>query len=518
MTRRTFAGRTASRGIVTGTLQLDVTSFADALQPASGIVGAIAATLRQLRALQAIADPLGREILDFQVELLEDDSLVTDMLLAARDGAENVEAIRAVLDEQIALFAASRSEQFAARAADLVDLRDRLMIALQGLSAVGTSFPEDTVLLCEDITPSRFLEIDWTRVRGIVAQAGSSASHAALLARARGVPMLVGLGQLPATTNGQPALLNASGGVLIIDPQPHELDQALAATPSFPEIPAEEGLGPAYTPEGDQVRLNLSLNSLGALQETPVDWCDGIGLARTELLVPGLAALHDVAVQADVYRQLFDWAEGRPVTVRLFDAGGDKPIDGFTLPNETNPFLGVRGARLLLRHPDVVRTQMRAILMAAAGRPAGILVPMITIPAEMASFRALLRDVMAALGVGEDAAMLGMMVETPAAALEIDQFDADFYTVGINDLIQYTTAVSRDSDAIDMGESIVPAVLTLIRRVVAHGGATGRDVTLCGDAASTRAQLRLLLGCGIRSLAVPGRYMPRFKHVIREGV
>jgi len=282
------------------------------------------------------------------------------------------------------------------------------------------------------------------------------------------------------------------------------------------KLAEDVALGPALLPDGAQVKINLSLNSLASLDETPAEWFDGIGLVRTELLLPDPAALLQQDVQANIYRRLFDWAGDRPVTIRLIDAGGDKAIPGFTIPGETNAFLGVRGARLLARRPDVLETQYAAILEAAAGRPVRILVPMLTLPKEMEFFRRKLDEVIARQG-GNAQAMLGMLVETPAAALEIGSFGADFFAIGTNDLVQYTLAVSRDSDALDFGEEIAPAVLDLIRLVLREAERTATEVTLCGDVASSLVQLRQLIDCGIRSIAVPARFAPRFKHFIRHG-
>jgi phosphotransferase system enzyme I (PtsI) len=172
---------------------------------------------------------------------------------------------------------------------------------------------------------------------------------------------------------------------------------------------------------------------------------------------------------------------------------------------------------LLAKRPDVLRAQFEAILEAAAGRPVRILIPMLTLPREMAFFREALRCVLDERAVDPASVCLGMMVETPSAALEIGKFDADFFSIGTNDLIQYTLAVSRDSNALDLGEELAPAVIELVSRVADEAKRRGADVTLCGDAATSRVQLKQIFECGIRSVAIPGRFAPRFKHFIRHG-
>jgi len=482
-------------------------------------MGAIAATLTQLQVLQSGAGDLGSEILQFQVEMLEDDVFVYEILEQVASTGNPRAAIRSVLDEQVAAFSVATNETFAARAADLADLRDRLLAAFGGEQQASAEdrWPDDTILLADDMTPSRFVEVDWHRVKGLAAQAGSTASHVALLARSHGVPMLVGLGDVDASCEGKPALLDAVSGRLVVDPEPAEIDRVGAEAASKLKIAQEEGVGPAILPDGQRVRVNLTVNSLAALEDTPRDWFDGIGLVRTELLLPDPADLLNEAAQADIYRRLFDWVHGGPITIRLFDAGGDKIVQGFSLPNESNAFLGVRGARLLARRPDVLLAQYGAILAAAAGRPVRILVPMLTLPREMAYFRDHLNDMVRQRGVDPASVMLGMMVETPSAAIEIARFDADFFAIGTNDLIQYTLAASRDNDALNFGDEIAPAVVELVGKVLDHAAQRGSDVTMCGDAAASPAQLKQIIDCGIRSVAIPGRFAPRFKHFIRTG-
>lgn len=480
------------------------------------MVGAIAATLQELKSLQSAAGQLGGEILQFQVEMLEDDLFVRELLESAVALKSAQQAVEGTLNGQIEAFVASGDETFAARATDLVDLRDRLTAHLGLDGGREAELPQDTVLLVQDITPSRFLEIEGSKLKGIASQAGSTASHVALLARSRCVPMLVGLGEMDSAAVGRPVLLDAVSGRLIVDPEPAELRPAQPSTFSV-SVSDDEGAGPAFLADGTQVRVNLSVNSVAELDDARADWFDGIGLVRTELFLAGAGDVLREDAQAESYRRLFDWAGDRPVTVRLFDAGGDKPVPGLSAAGEANAFLGARGARILAKRTDVLLTQYAAILGAAAGRPVRILVPMLTLPREMILFRESLRQVIETRRVDPASVSLGMMVETPSAALEIGRFAADFFAIGTNDLIQYTLAASRDGDALDFGDQIAPAVLHLIARVVEEARARGSDVTLCGDAASSRVQLKQIFECGIRSIAIPGRFAPRLKHFIRRG-
>ncbi|HTM96333.1 MAG TPA: putative PEP-binding protein [Croceibacterium sp.] len=518
MNRHSYAGRVASKGRASGVLRRGRVHRSTPARPAVSVIGAIAMTIEQIGALQAASDELGREILEFQIELLEDDVFVADLLARAARLGDARGAIEQVFGEHIEEFAQSPSETFAARAADLIDLRDRLTACFGGEVRQDPNWYEGAILLVDDMPPSQFVEIDWKKARGLATQSGSTGSHVALLARSQAVPMLVGIGDVDASMLDRPALLDATAGRLVINPEPAEVSTGAGMSSLHSvTVTEDEALGPAMLADGSQVKVNLSVNSLAALDEAPPEWFDGIGLVRTELLLPDPADLLNEAAQTAVYRQLFEWAGDRPVTIRLIDAGGDKQIPGFTLPNEPNAFLGVRGARLLARRPDVLRTQYAAVIEAAAERAVRILVPMLTLPEEMAYFRNLLGEIVRERCADPASVKLGMLVETPAAALRIGEFDADFFAIGTNDLIQYTLATSRDSNALELGDEIAPAVLDLIGMIVREAGTKGGDVTLCGDIAASPAQLKQVIDRGVRSIAIPGRFAARFKHFIRHG-
>ena len=243
--------------------------------------------------------------------------------------------------------------------------------------------------------------------------------------------------------------------------------------------------------------------------------CDGIGLTRTEFLFHDGAGLPDEQRQLDCYRLLVRWARGRPVTVRTLDAGGDKPIPGLTIEDESNPFLGLRGVRLSLSRPEVFATQLRALARAAPEGELKVMLPMVTKPDEIDETRRILSDEVRALrAAGVDAAMprLGMMVEVPAAALTIEAFDADFFSVGTNDLTQYVLAAGRDSAAVaDLLDPLHPAVLELVSRVAGAGARTGREVSVCGEMAAKPECLRALIEAGIRTFSVPCAALARTK-------
>ena len=253
------------------------------------------------------------------------------------------------------------------------------------------------------------------------------------------------------------------------------------------------------------------------LQDVDPDHCDGIGLTRTEFLFG--EGLPDEERQYRIYRGLLYWAGERPVTVRTLDAGADKPIPGLTPESEANPFLGVRGVRLSLAHPEVFRVQLRALARAACHGRLKVMVPMVATPDELDQARALMTEAVTALKAeGTEAAMpaFGMMVETPAAALAVESFASDFFSIGTNDLVQYVMAASRDSLGLKyLQDPLNPAVLELIARVSTAGAAKRLEVSVCGEMASLPAQVPALLDAGIRTLSVPPAALGLVKAAVR---
>lgn len=454
------------------------------------------------------------EILEFQVAMLEDETIVAPVLAAIAAGTPAEEAWRAEMDAQIRDYEAAGDPYFRARASDLRDMRERVLRGILGGAAA--SIPAGAIVVAADLAPSRFLEIPWNG-GGIALFDGSPNSHVAVLARARGVPMIVGMqrAELPADAE---ALLDAEKGTLIASPDRASMAEfstrrRAANLTHIADLAFLEAA--ATTASGERVRVLLNVADITELEGIEAAHCDGIGLVRTELVLRTLAELGDEERQFAIYRALVEWAKGLPVTFRTLDAGGDKPIAGYTLAGEPNPFLGVRGVRLSLLHPDLLAVQLRALARAAAFGYVKIMVPMVTRPAELEAVRALLKAAVDALrlaavpcGLPE----LGMMVEVPAAAVAIDEFRAGFFSIGSNDLIQYVTACSRDSERLtELADPLQPAVLRLIRAVVEYGKSEHVEVSLCGDMASDARCLPALLAAGLRNLSIAPAALARVK-------
>ena len=263
---------------------------------------------------------------------------------------------------------------------------------------------------------------------------------------------------------------------------------------------------PAVTADGVQIRVMLNISDPRELADLDPAICDGIGLVRTEFLFHDRQGLPSEEQQYSIYRRIAEWAQGRPVTLRTLDAGGDKPIPGLTPAGESNPFLGVRGLRLSLAQPDVFRAQLRALARAAMHGNVKIMLPMVTQPRELAVARSILDAEVAALGAAGIPARrtsLGIMIEIPAAAIAADQFDAEFFSIGSNDLAQYVAAAGRDIGAVaDLADPTQPAMLRLFRYVVSAAHAQRIEVSLCGDAGGDPPAIPLLLATGLRSLSM----------------
>ncbi len=484
---------------------------------------AIKTAAESLAGLADAHDELAGEILEFQIALLEDDDLLEPVFRHIDKGMPSHIAWTQVLDGEIAEYRSGDNEYMAARADDLVDLRDRVLRAIMRSEQTREHDAENAILVAADLTPSRFLEHDWQNMAGAAILGGSPTSHVAILARARDVNLIVGLkADLAHLHAGAEAVLDARTGKLVCHPSSdtlvevrQEIDRAIEQRTAAAEILHR----PAATADGEGVSVMINVDDPSLLDGISPDICDGVGLTRTEFLFEGGAA-PDEDTQLAIYARIIEWAGGRPVTIRTLDAGGDKPIPGVTIDGESNPFLGVRGIRLSLLKPEILKIQLRALLRAAHSGPLKIMVPMVTVPNEMIDVRALVDEAAAELKAeGKDCGKpeVGMMVEVPAAALMASDFAADFYSVGSNDLVQYTMAVSRDNSALaELADSQNPAVLELIARTVDAGQAKGAEVSICGDMASSPDNIGPLLRTGIRTVSVAPAAVGRVKLAISQ--
>jgi phosphotransferase system enzyme I (PtsI) len=510
-------GRSAAPGIALGPLvrlipvEHEVRQYRSAAEERQALADALARSQEDLSALSDQAgDDEAEAILAFQIALLEDDGLVAPALLRIDAGDVASQAWSAAIDPEIASYDVAEDSYFRARASDLRDLRDRVLRHLAG--ETDQTVPSGVILAADDMPPSTFLATDW-QDGGLVLRRGSPSSHVAILARSRGVPMIVGV-DVDRLEHGTDALLDGDAGLLIVDPDANmraSYCQRRAEQSKARQAAGSSG-GPALTATGELVRVMINVTGLAELGHLDPAHVDGIGLMRTEFLFQGRENLPTEEEQYQIYRRMLEWAAGKPVIIRTLDAGGDKPIAGLTQAGDINPFLGVRGVRLSLRRLDVFRAQLRALARAAVAGNLKVMIPMVTVPEELDRCRTLFRqacDELRREGLEAEMPPLGMMVEVPAAALTIEDFNADFFSIGSNDLIQYAAAASRDEPQLADLARPSRAVFGLIGHVVNHANRSGLETSLCGDLAGDPEQVAALLDRGLRTLSVaPGALGP----------
>ncbi len=528
MTMVGLKGMTASIGVAAGPLVLidrpgerhkenldrgsERADLAEAIEQASA----------QISHLMAKADEQAADILEFQIAMLEDGELSEPARAAIAEGASALSAWKDALDTQIADYENADDEYFRARSADMRDIRDRVLTILSGQSAVDV--PPGSILAGRDITPSRFLETDWSAGGAIVLAGGSPSSHVAMLARARGIPMITGLGDIDFSSHST-ALVDAGKGQLVLSPDKTARSRFQSQLQRQESERREAGIylkQPAVTPDGQPIAVMVNIAAPDEVDTIDIDTCDGVGLMRSEFLFYGSDGLPDEDAQYRAYRKVLEWAGDKPVTIRTLDAGGDKPIEGLTI-SEDNPFLGYRGIRLSLGDPAVFKVQLRALARAAVHGNLKIMLPMVTIPEEIERAETLLKECVEDLrleNVSAAAPPLGIMVEVPAVAICPERFGrAAFFSIGSNDLTQYVTAASRDSSVVaHLGLASDPAVLKLIETVTQQGRIDGIPVSLCGDAGSDTTILPLLLKTGLETLSVAPAALGRVKAAICAGV
>jgi phosphotransferase system enzyme I (PtsI) len=480
------------------------TAKGSAAAETDALKAAIEAALEQLAVLAAASTGDAADMLEFQLAMLADDSLSGPAFDAIGAGAQADTAWSAALGVQIAGYETADDEYFRARAADLKDIRQQVLDALT--SAGNRSAPRGAILFGEDIAPTRFLATDWSAGGGIALSKGSSASHVAMLARSRGVPMVVGLGNAAKDVTGL-ALLDAEHGGIVLRPTEGDIEGFRKCSAAYGERRrrAEQGImRPATTANNVPVRVLVNVADPADVDRIDIASCDGVGLMRTEFLFG--KELPDEETQYRAYRKVLEWAAGKPVTIRTIDAGGDKPVPDFTV-EEGNPFLGLRGIRLSLARPEVFRAQIRALLRAAVHGNLKVMFPMISVPEEYAGAVALFAEEaknLAEAGHPHAVPPLGIMVEVPSVAIAPELFtNVAFFSIGSNDLTQYVMAAARDNTAVAKLNSVTnPAVLRLIAAVAGFGRLRDIPVSLCGDAGGDATAIPHLLKAGLRDLSV----------------
>jgi phosphotransferase system enzyme I (PtsI) len=428
------------------------------------------------------------------------------------------------------LWASAGSAQLRERLADLTAIQRRVVLKLTGGSErepwSGT-LDEQVIVVAHELSPGLTVQLDREHVLGLVSEEGTRTSHAAILAHSLGIPAVMGLaGAVQQVRDGQMLLLDGSTGVVILDPTRTELEETKTRLHRRRrlELTLETGLSaPAVTPDGRTLVLRSNVDLPEEIEPAVRLGAEGVGLLRTEFLLTGRAVVPTEWEQADYFRRVAQAFPGQPIVVRTFDLGGDKFPAAFDAPLEANPFLGWRSIRVCLDHPEIFRPQLRAVLRAGVGRDLRIMLPLITRVEEVIQVREMVDEERAALArAGEEVAgriPIGVMIETPAAVILADRLAAvsDFFSVGTNDLTQYTLVVDRGNARLaDRFTTEHPAILRQLRAIHAAAAAAGIPVSICGEMASDPLSAVLLMGLGFVELSVAPPSLPLLKLVVRS--
>lgn len=441
----------------------------------------------------------------------------------------NVEgAIQKALAELSEKFRRLDNDYFQERLRDIEDVLSHLLGALQGNTNNLSNLPEGSIIVAEDLTPSEIALIDKELLKGFVLKQGGMTSHTSIVARSLGIPAIINVDKriMDEVKNGEVIILDGIRGEIYVSPEGEILERYRKKI-TILKKKEEELLGlsqeESITRDGQRIRLAANINSLAELDSVLRVNGDGIGLLRTEFLFLKKEHLFDEERQFKIYKKVLEKMDGRPVVIRLLDIGGDKDLPYFESPKEINPFLGWRGIRISLERQDIFKSQLRALLRASHYGDISIVIPFISSIEELREVKGIIIEVKNELEQ-EDIPYnrqikIGLMIEIPSTAVMAHAFarEVDFFSIGTNDLIQYTIAVDRNNSRIaSLYTPFHPAVLKLIHQVVKAGQAEKIGVSICGEAAANKYLLPVFVAMGITELSMSSGYILEAKKLIRK--
>lgn len=467
------------------------------------------------------------EILDAQLTLLQDEYSVVEPILE-KIGDERCNAAQAadgVLSEIAAMFAQADDEYLSQRTADVKDIRERLLLhVLEQERMHFDALPEDTILVAAELTPSDTIRLDLRHIAGIATETGGYYSHTGIITRNLGIPAVSGLEfDLDAIKDSACAIVDGETGRFILSPSEAERQAFLREQEELARVASDleqYRTQKSCTADGIEGRICANIGTPADARDAMQKGAEGIGLMRSEFLYMDHEGLPDEETQFAAYREVLETMAGQPVIVRTLDIGGDKDLPALALPKEDNPFLGFRAIRLCLQRKDLFRVQLRALLRASVYGDLHIMFPMVSSLEELREAKAMLaqaREELLAEGEHVAPVKVGIMIEIPSAALLADCLakEVDFFSIGTNDLIQYTLAVERGNASVEyLYTPYQPAVLRLIAMAARAAEDNGIFCGMCGEAAADPALLPVFWGMGIHELSISASSVTRARKTL----
>ena len=535
-------GISGSRGVAVGNVYRyiqeeivipDYTVAEDKVEEEIGkFAAAMAATLKQLDMIrQKALDEMGPEeaaIFEAHMQIAQDPSLSDGIKSLVESSHTNVVAATAQTIETFAnIFLGMEDPYMRERGADIKDIGDRLMRNMLGMNPRGLShISGEVILVAQDLAPSDTASLDKNVVKGIVTAAGGPTSHAAIMARTLEIPAVMGVGDIESFVDGDKAVVLGTDGIVEMNPSDADWDEYTNQAAAFQEELKrlrESANLEATTTDGHHVELFGNIGKAKDAKNALTMGAQGIGLYRTEFLYMENDELPAEDVQFEEYKKVAQDMKGKPVIIRTMDIGGDKELKCLDLPSEMNPFLGYRAIRISLNRPDIFKVQLRALLRASAFGDIHIMYPMIASVEEVKQANAMLdecKEELTAEGKEFNKDIkVGIMIEVPAAAVisPILAKYVDFFSIGTNDLCQYTLAVDRMNEAIgSLYQPLHPGVLRLIKHVIEASHEHGKFTGMCGELASDPVATMILLGLGLDEFSMTASSIPLIKNILRS--
>ena len=437
-------------------------------------------------------------------------------------------AVKDVVDQYAAMFSAMEDEYLKERGADIKDVGKRIIKILLGVNTMAEKMEEEVIIIAEDLTPSDTAQLETDKVLAFVTKEGSRTSHTAIMARSLGIPAVVGMGEglLKEAEDGVEVIVDGSSGEVIFSPDAAVMTEYQEKLKDYEK--EQERLQifkdkKAVTKDGKEIEVVGNIGSTDDIKAVKEYGGEGIGLFRTEFLYMNRDRLPTEEEQFEVYKKAGEEMGDQPVVIRTLDVGGDKELPYLDFPEEMNPFLGYRAIRVCLERDDIFEPQLRALLRASAYANIKVMFPMISSVVELRTAKAKIAELKAELNeegkAYNDEMEIGMMIEIPAAVMTADQLaeEVDFFSIGTNDLIQYTIAVDRMNEKIaEMHTPYHPAVLRMVKKTIEAGHAKGIWVGMCGEAAGDELLLPFLLGAGLDEFSMSAVTILRIKELLTK--